>query len=95
LEGTLLKKDALRYTPAGVAIIECVIKHGSVQMDAKKPRSVELEIDAQSAGEMAQRMSEIQVGATILVRGFLAKRSLQSSRLVLHVNDIAIQTKSD
>ena len=49
---------------------------------------MDLEIDTQSSGDVALRMHEIPEGARIQVNGFLAQRSLQSSRIVLHVNDI-------
>lgn len=72
-------------------IVECVLKHTSVQMDGKRPRSVDMEIDTQSTGEMALRMNDLSEGSAIRVVGFLAKRSLNSTRLVLHIQDIVNQ----
>ncbi len=95
MEGILLTKQALRYTPAGVPVIEIAIKHTSIQMDGKKPRSVELEIDAQGFGDMAMRLSALSEGEAVSLRGFLAKRTQRSSRLVLHVNELVNQTTSD
>lgn len=68
-----------------------MLRHASVQMDGKRPRSVELEVDTQSTGEMAMRMQDVPEGAAIRVQGFLARRSLRSPRIVLHIQDIVTQ----
>ena len=78
----------MRYTPAGVPVVEIVLKHASIQMDGKKPRSVEMEMDALGIGDIAQRLNEIPEGETLDIRGFLAPRSKLSSKLVLHINEL-------
>lgn len=78
----------MRYTPAGVPIVEIVLRHASVQMDGKKPRAVEMEVEALGFGEIAQHLSEVPEGEAIELKGFLAPRSKQSLKLVLHINEL-------
>lgn len=78
----------MRYTPAGVPIVEIVLKHSSIQMDGKKPRAVELELEALGFGDIAQHLNEIPEGEAIHLKGFLAPRSKQSFKLVLHINEL-------
>ena len=66
------------------------MKHVSEQREAGVPRQIELEIAARFAGPMAQRMSGVALGSTLLVRGFLAPRRRQSKQLVLHVNEFEL-----
>jgi hypothetical protein len=50
LAGTLIERKALRFTPAGVPVIECLIGHQSEQLEAGSPRRVECEIPAIALG---------------------------------------------
>ena len=41
-------------------------------------------------GELAERSKVIKEGAAVKVSGFIAKRSLKSTQLVLHINTLEI-----
>jgi primosomal replication protein N len=86
LTGEVIEREALRYTPAGIAILAFRVRHESPQTEAKMPRQVKFEIDAVAAGETAQQMDTVRPGQRVRMRGFLATRSRQSVRIVLHVN---------
>ena len=88
LAGTLIERKALRFTPAGVPVMECVIGHQSEQVEAGSPRRVECEIPAIALGDAARWLQEAPPGASVRTSGFLAARSKNSKQPRLHVTTI-------
>ena len=88
LTGTLIERKALRYTPAGVPVTECVIGHESEQVEAGSPRRVECEIQALGLGPTAHWLQAAAPGSPVRLTGFLAAKSRNSKQLILHVNSI-------
>lgn len=88
LAGHLLERGALRYTPAGIAVLEFVIGHVSQQIEAETTRTVECELACIAAGTPAKLLSKGKQGDSVLVSGFLAARSLKRRTPVLHVTTI-------
>jgi primosomal replication protein N len=91
LAGTVVAREALRHTPAGVPVLTFTVKHESTQIEGGVPRQVGLEIDAMAMGDVAQGMSVLQAGQSVRLAGFLASRSRLSTRVVLHVNQFEIE----
>ena len=88
LTGVLIERKALRYTPAGVPVMECVIGHQSEQVEAGSARRVECEIQAIGLGESAKWLQAATPGVTVHLTGFLAAKSQHSKQLRLHVTTI-------
>ncbi|PPC80771.1 MAG: primosomal replication protein N, partial [Methylotenera sp.] len=63
-----------------------VLRHASEQNEAGMKRKVECEVNAVVLGNLA--LTGLKLGAQIIAQGFLAKRSLKSTQLVMHINDI-------
>ena len=91
VDGELVELDGLRYTPAGVARIGLKIRHVSTQQEAGTQRQVQCEIPALALGAAAQQASSLRLGQQVKVEGFLAQRSLRSTQLVLHINNITLK----
>jgi primosomal replication protein N len=91
LSGALSASEGLRYTPAGVPVLEFRLLHRSQQTEARRPREVELEARAVAIGEVAQRLAALPEGQNVTVGGFLANRSRRSAQVVLHVNEFDIE----
>ncbi|MDB5807328.1 MAG: restart primosome assembly protein PriB [Betaproteobacteria bacterium] len=87
LTGVVSALETLRYTPAGIPIVELKLDHESPQEEAGKTRTVKCEVAAVAAGQVAQRMVQAQLGARIKVTGFLAHRGKSKVHLVLHINE--------
>ena len=51
-------------------------------------RRVECDVNAMVMGPLAEQSQSIQVGALVKASGFIAKRSLKSTQLVLHINTL-------
>ena len=65
----LIERKALRYTPAGVPVVECVIGHQSEQIEAGSPRRVECEIPAIALGDTARWIQDAVPGTSVRVVG--------------------------
>lgn len=78
----------LRFTPAGIPVLEFRLRHTSVQSEAGGSRRVDLDMPAIAFGALAQRLAQKTPQGEIVARGFLAPRSLRSTQLVLHAREI-------
>lgn len=95
---SIVEREILRYTPAGVPIVSAILQHSSQQIEAGVPRLVEFELAAIAAGEISGRFSQAELGGTFRFNGFLARKSRNSKSLIFHLTDfenhIEIQTKN-
>lgn len=88
LTGILIERKALRFTPARMPVVECVIGHQSEQIEAGVARRVECEIQAIGLGESAKWLQAATPGVMVHLTGFLAAKSQSSKQLRLHVTTI-------
>jgi primosomal replication protein N len=86
LQAEVVQVEPLRYTPAGIPLLNIVLHHVSEQVEAGMKRKVECELNAVALGGIA--LKGLIVGSHIQASGFLAKRSLKSTQLVMHINHI-------
>ena len=82
----VVQVEPLRYTPAGIPLLSVVLHHASEQIEAGMKRKVECEVNAVILGDLA--LKGLKIGAQIIAQGFLARRSLKSTQLVMHINEI-------
>ena len=83
-----MELSALRYTPAGVPVVEFKLDHESEQDEAGTKRKVKAEISAVAFEAQARLVSKIKLNSDLKVKGFLSARTKRSKRLVLHVTNI-------
>jgi primosomal replication protein N len=83
----LAERGDLRYTPAGIPALECVLKHDSVQREAGRNRRVDCELAAVVFGESAIALAKIPTGTALRCRGFLARRYRTGITVALHVDE--------
>ena len=90
LQAEVVHIEPLRYTPAGIPLLSVVLHHMSEQVEAGMKRKVECEVNAVVLGDLAKKLitQDLKIGSNILAIGFLAKRSLKSTQLVMHINHI-------
>jgi primosomal replication protein N len=89
IDGRVVKRGALRHTPAGIPAISLVIGHQSVQVEAGGRREVWCEVEAVAIGELAVKLDKQNSNQPLQFRGFLTRRSVKDRRLVLHVTGTA------
>ena len=91
IDGEVCELEGLRYTPAGLPRLAFRLRHVSMQQEAGMQRQVQCEVPALALGEAANRCSGLQAGQQVRAEGFLAQRSLKSTQLVLHVDNIILR----
>jgi len=84
LTGELTALEPLRYTPAGVPLLNFRLLHRSQQVEARIKRQVECEMYGVAMADVALAMSALKSGQAIKVNGFLNRKNRMSAQLVLH-----------
>ena len=87
IHARVVGKSALRYTPAGIAVLESDFMHEGSVLEAGLERKLAFEFSTVSLAVVAQALDREALGAPLLLTGFIAPRSRRSSRLVIHVTE--------
>lgn len=95
IDGQVVERGPVRYTPAGIPVIEFRIEHVSEQMEAGGKRKVDCEIACVALGPLANLLSGMNAGSLCSATGFLAAKSLRNRSLVLHVTAIEFKEGSN
>jgi primosomal replication protein N len=80
----------LRYTPAGVEVVEFRLAHLSKQMEAGLSRRVECEMACVALGLPARLISQLVPGQGLRVVGFVSAKSAKNRSIRLHVEEMEI-----
>ena len=94
LNGVLLERGVMRYTPAGIPIVEGILSHQSEQLEAGQSRRVECEVKLLAAGPLALLLTQIPLNAELNCQGFLAKKNRNSKTLIYHVTELILQSSA-
>jgi primosomal replication protein N len=87
LSASLASISDLRYTPAGVAVLEVNLAYFGEVVEAGQLRQLDFELDAVALGEVAERLARVGLGSRLGVTGFFAPRRKRSRRWVVHINE--------
>ena len=90
LSGAIAAREALRYTPAGLPLLEMRLAHRSEQQEAGETFRAELEVTVLALGEAAVALDRLPLGARISVKGFLARKSRNSRQLVIRTEQFKL-----
>jgi len=88
LTASVVEREPVRYTPAGVPIASCTLHHRTEVVEAGIARLVELTMDAVAAGEACGALESCAMGVETLFSGFLAKKHRNARTLVFHITEI-------
>ena len=77
----------IRYTPAGLPVLQMKLEHASEQIECGQKRIVKCEISAKLMGPQALDW-QYGLESSVKVKGFLACRSFKNPNLVLHIQHI-------
>jgi primosomal replication protein N len=88
ISGVVTGLQSLRYTPAGVPVVEFRLAHESERAEAGAMRKVRAEIDAVAFEAQARLLAAGPMGRLLKAEGFLCAKSRQSKKPVLHVTNI-------
>ena len=92
LTAQVVESKPLRYTPAGIPVLELTLAHESEVLEGGKPRRVELLVNAVAVGDLASRLERTALGRQARIEGFLAATRKGSSRLRLHIQQASLET---
>lgn len=87
LIASIVEREILRYTPAGIPMVSGRLLHSSQQMEAGISRTTEFEVAAIAAGEISGKFSQAGLEQHFAFTGFLARKSRNSKTLVFHIDD--------
>ena len=90
LTAQVVECKPLRYTPAGIPVLELTLAHESELIEGGRPRRVEMLVNAVVIGDLAGRLEREALGRPIRIEGFLAPTRKGSSRLRLHIQQAAV-----
>jgi len=85
LNGEFTQKAPMRFTPAGVAVLEGVFHHQGEVMEAGAKRKLAFDFPAIAIGEIAAALDKEPLGKALQVTGFIAPRSARSRQLIVHI----------
>ena len=88
VNGKITELGALRFTPAGIPVVEFRLQHESEQGEAGRTRKVQAEVPGIAFEAQARLIAGSKLGVEAKLAGFLAAKSKRSKRLVLHVTTI-------
>ena len=87
IRGKAVAKSALRYTPAGIAVLEATFEHEGSVTEATAERTLAFEFSAVALGAVAQALDREPLGKPMMLEGFIAPRTRRSTRLVMHITE--------
>lgn len=87
----LSEVQALRYTPAGISVLDLVLAHQSEVIEAGHPRQLDFEFEARAIGEIAEALSTVELGSFLEIEGFLTTTRKNSRRVLLHIQQFTRQ----
>jgi primosomal replication protein N len=88
ISGVVTELQSLRYTPAGVPVVEFRLAHESERSEAGAVRKVHAEIDAVAFEAQARLLAAGPMGRLLKAEGFLCAKNRRSRKPVLHVTNI-------
>ena len=86
LTACIASLQAMRYTPAGVPVLEMVLSHASQAQELGGVREVNLGINAVAFGSHAERLIKQAVGSEWSFKGFLAD-ARRGKSVVFHIQE--------
>ncbi len=75
--------DALRYTPAGMPLLNFVLFHESVAGEGEQAFAAHFELPVSITGQAAMELARLGVGTRLVLKGALVPRSRRGQQLVM------------
>ena len=90
VEGQVLERSPVRYTPAGIPILEFILSHESEVSEAGVPRRITFALQILVMGDLVQMAGTIGLGTTLRIQGFIAPVRKDSPKFRLHAQRIQL-----
>jgi primosomal replication protein N len=90
LVASITERSLVRYTPAGVPVLQLQLSHSGEVTEAGKARQVEFEIQALALGDTALSLDRSALGETLHFSGFMARKTRNSKHLQFHISGFGL-----
>ena len=87
LTAELVERNAMRYTPAGLPVLDLSLKHESDIMHNGQTRRIALEIKARGIGDITKSLERLELGSSHGFAGFLGPQR-NGRGVVFHVTEL-------
>jgi primosomal replication protein N len=84
ISGLVVQREALRYTPAGLPVLQFQLSHNETVIEAGLERQVAFEINVVLLGDLANMHQHLPISAQLEIEGFIAPTRKNAARLTLH-----------
>jgi primosomal replication protein N len=91
LTAQIVEVSTLRYSPAGLPVVDVKLVHDSIEVDSGTPRKINVSIKSVAIGHLAERLIQLPIHSTWTFTGFLAS-SKNSKSIFFHIQ--SFQTDS-
>lgn len=91
LSAVLVERGTLRYTPAGVPVLDAVLQHESEASEGGQVRKVSVEIRAKAVGKPSEALGQQPLGSQGQYGGFIAS-ARNGKGVVFHLIDLSLDT---
>jgi primosomal replication protein N len=88
LLAVVVQVQTLRYTPAGIPVLNLVLEHESQQVEVDTPRTVKLQIRAVVFGSQAETLARQPLMEAMEFRGFIANARANKG-VVFHIQSFS------
>ena len=90
LSATLVERQALRYTPAGLPALNLSLRHEGLVSEDGQARKISLEIKSVGIGAITQQLASLGLGESGLFTGFLAP-GRNGRGMTFHITTVEVQ----
>lgn len=95
LVADLISRDQLRFTPAGIPIVDCVLQYFGKKYEVGSERQIQFVLNALAAGQCGEMLGKVDLGVSAWFTGFLVQKRRNSQRLVFHITDFQILPRAN
>jgi primosomal replication protein N len=88
ISGLISSCSPIRYTPAGLPVLEIKLDHNEAVIQAGVSRDVQCEVSVVVVGDLAQMWKTSALGEEVEVVGFISPARKKSPRFVLNATEI-------
>ena len=89
LQATLVQRQAMRYTPAGLPALDLSLAHSSTVSEDGQPRQVSFEMRAVAIGAVTRTLQPLPLGSTGRFGGFLTSQR-NGRGLLFHITEVEV-----
>ena len=87
LTAQLIERGPMRYSPAGLPVLDLSLKHESELMHNGQNRRIEVEVKARGIGDITKPLGRLELGSSHGFAGFLGPQR-NGRGVVFHVTEL-------